>query len=83
MMKKYVPHICILTAGITWGMIGLFNRYLLASGFDPSFASCFDKKNVANLGGGMVICKFTGSRGKSGSNDANAEYLGHLRKIYE
>lgn len=34
-MKKYLPHICILTAGITWGMIGLFNRHLLAGGFSP------------------------------------------------
>ncbi len=55
----------------------------VSSAFDPSFASSFDKKNVANLGGGMVLNKFTGSRGKSGSNDANAEYLAHIRKIYE
>lgn len=55
----------------------------VSSGFDPSFASCFDKKNVAYLGGGMVFNKFTGSRGKTGSNDANAEYLAHLRALYE
>ncbi len=53
----------------------------VSSAFDPSFASSFDKKNVAYLGGGMVFNKFTGSRGKSGSNDANAEYLAHLRKV--
>ena len=35
-MKKYLPHICILTAGISWGMIGLFNRHLMAGGFSPS-----------------------------------------------
>ena len=35
-MRKYLPHICILIAGITWGMIGLFNRYLLAGGFTPA-----------------------------------------------
>ena len=35
-MKKYLPHISILIAGITWGMIGLFNRYLLAGGFTPA-----------------------------------------------
>ena len=34
-MKKYLPHICILAAGITWGMIGLFNRHLLMGGFSP------------------------------------------------
>ena len=55
----------------------------VSSAFDPSFASSFDKKNVAHMGGGMVINKFTGAGGKSGSNDANAEYLAHIRKIYE
>ena len=35
-MKKYFPHLCILVAGIAWGMIGLFNRHLLAGGFSPS-----------------------------------------------
>ena len=55
----------------------------VSSAFDPSFASSFDKKNVAYLGGGMVFNKFTGSRGKSGSNDANAEYLARLRHIFE
>lgn len=55
----------------------------VSSAFDPSYASCFDKKNVAFLGCGMVFNKFTGARGKSGSNDANAEYLGHLRRIFD
>jgi aspartyl aminopeptidase len=55
----------------------------VSSAFDPSYAGSFDKKNVAYLGGGMVFNKFTGSRGKSGSNDANAEYLGHIRGIFE
>lgn len=55
----------------------------VSSAFDPAFASSFDKKNVAYLGGGMVFNKFTGSRGKSGSNDANAEYMAHIRQIFE
>jgi aspartyl aminopeptidase len=55
----------------------------VSSAFDPSYAGSFDKKNVAYLGCGMVFNKFTGSRGKSGSNDANAEYLGHIRGIFE
>ncbi len=55
----------------------------VSSAFDPSFASSFDKKNVAYLGNGMVFNKFTGSRGKSGSNDANAEYMGHIRSIFD
>ena len=55
----------------------------VSSAFDPSYASSFDKKNVAYLGKGLVLCKFTGSRGKSGSNDANAEYLGAIRSIFD
>ena len=55
----------------------------VSSAFDPTYAASFDKKNVAYLGGGMVLNKFTGARGKSGSNDANAEYLAHIRSIFE
>ena len=55
----------------------------VSSGYDPLYASAFDKKNVAYLGGGMVFNKFTGSRGKSGSNDANAEYLAELREMMD
>lgn len=55
----------------------------VSSAYDPSFAASFDKKNVAYLGGGMVFNKFTGSRGKSGSNDANAEYIAHIRHIFD
>lgn len=54
----------------------------VSSAFDPAFAASFDKKNVAYLGGGMVFNKFTGARGKSGSNDANAEYMAHLRNLF-
>ena len=55
----------------------------VSAGFDPSYASYFEKKNAAFLGNGMVFNKFTGARGKSGSNDANAEYMAHIRKIFE
>ncbi len=55
----------------------------VSAGFDPNFRSCFELKNAAWLGGGMVFNKFTGARGKSGSNDANAEYIAHLRKIMD
>lgn len=65
----------------------LMNSFMLSSdvtsGFDPMYASSFDKKNVAYLGKGFSFCKFTGSRGKFGSNDANAEYIGKLRKIMD
>ena len=55
----------------------------VSAAFDPSYASCFEKKNAAFLGQGMVFNKFTGSRGKSGSNDANAEYMAHIRNIMD
>ena len=55
----------------------------VSSAYDPAFASSFDKKNVAYLSRGMVFNKFTGSRGKSGSNDANAEYIAFIRKIMD
>ncbi|RHM57861.1 aminopeptidase [Mitsuokella sp. AF33-22] len=53
----------------------------VSSAYDALYASAFDKKNVAYFGHGMVFNKFTGARGKSGSNDANAEYLAELRRI--
>lgn len=55
----------------------------VSAGFDPNFASSFEKKNAAFLGNGMVFNKFTGSRGKSGSNDANAEFMAHIRGIFD
>ena len=65
----------------------LANSYMLSSdvsaAFDPSYASAFEKKNAAILGKGIVFNKFTGARGKSGSNDANAEYIGIIRKVLD
>ena len=55
----------------------------VSAAFDPTYAQAFDKRNSAYLGGGMVMKKFTGSRGKSGANDANAEYIGVLRNVMD
>ena len=55
----------------------------VSSAYDALYAGSYDKKNVAYLGKGMVFNKFTGARGKSGSNDANAEYLGELRAMMD
>ena len=55
----------------------------VTAGYDALYASAYDKKNVAYLGKGMVFNKFTGARGKSGSNDANAEYLGDIRAMMD
>ena len=53
----------------------------VSAAFDPSFASVFESKNACYLGHGLTFNKFTGSRGKSGSNDANAEYVARIRRI--
>ena len=55
----------------------------VSAGFDPLYASAFEKKNAAWLGRGVCFNKFTGSRGKSGSNDANAEFMARLRNIMD
>ena len=53
------------------------------AGYDPLFAEAFEKKNASFCGRGVVFSKFTGSRGKSGSNDANAEYIAKIRKMMD
>lgn len=69
-VRRCLAHSCMLSSDVS-------------AGFDPSYATCFEKKNTAYLGKGMVFNKFTGARGKSGSNDANAEYMAHIRGIFE
>ena len=65
----------------------LANSYMLSSdvsaAYDPNYASVFEKKNAAYFGKGMVFNKYTGARGKSGSNDASAEFVGKLRKVMD
>jgi aspartyl aminopeptidase len=55
----------------------------VSAGYDPIYASAFEKKNATFLGKGMSFLKFTGSRGKSGSNDATPEYIAKLRKLLD
>lgn len=55
----------------------------VSAAYDPLYASCFEKKNSAYFGRGLVFNKYTGARGKSGSNDANAEYLAAIRAMLE
>ena len=65
----------------------LKNSKMLSSdvnaGYDPLYKDVMDKRNSSFLGGGLAFCKYTGSRGKSGSNDADAEYVGEIRKIMD
>ena len=53
----------------------------VSAGFDPNFAGVFEKKNASIVGNGVTFNKFTGSRGKSGSNDCNAEFVAMVRRI--
>ena len=93
MRAHYFENAVAELMGLTGGYDGLVLRRALANsrmlscdvsaGFDPSYAGAFEKKNAAFLGRGVCFNKFTGSRGKSGSNDANAEFIGQLRRIMD
>lgn len=54
----------------------------VAAGVDPTYKEVSEIQNAAVMGQGVALIKFTGSRGKSGANDANAEYIGKLRKMF-
>lgn len=55
----------------------------VSAAFDPNYPAVMEKRNCAYFGNGIVFNKYTGSRGKSGSNDANAEYMAKLRRIMD
>ena len=65
----------------------LSNSYMLSSdvsaGFDPNYPGVNEAKNTAYMGKGIVFNKYTGSRGKSGCNDANPEFIAKLRKVMD
>ena len=69
-LRRCLANSCMLSADVN-------------SAFDPLYASAFEKRNVAYMGNGLVFSKYGGARGKSGSNDANAEYLAYLRRILD
>jgi len=69
-LRRALANSCMLSADV-------------GAAFDPAFSSAFEKKNTAYLGQGMVFHKFTGSRGKAASNDANAEYIAYLRDLFD
>ena len=54
----------------------------VAAAFDPNYPSVSDPRNNAYLGKGVTLVKYTGSRGKGGSNDANAEFIGWVRRVF-
>ncbi len=53
------------------------------SAFDPTFSSVFEKNNTSYLNKGVVITKYTGARGKSGTSDASAEFMGKIRRMLD
>lgn len=55
----------------------------VSAGVDPAYGSVFEAKNSAYLGKGLVFNKYTGARGKSGSNDARAEYMARIRRVMD
>ena len=55
----------------------------VTAAYDPNFASVYEKMNSGMISCGTAVCKFTGSGGKSSSNDANAEFVGFIRKLFE
>ena len=55
----------------------------VSAAYDPNFPEAFEKKNTAFFGKGMVFNKYTGARGKSGSNDANSEYFAEIRRMMD
>lgn len=55
----------------------------VSAGYDPNYSDAYEKRNSVFMGEGVVLTKYTGSRGKSGCNDANAEFMAEVRRIFE
>lgn len=65
---------CISNTAVLSGDVG--------AAFDPNYAGAYEKRNSAHIGKGVQLVKYTGARGKGGCNDANAEFLGAVRKLF-
>ena len=55
----------------------------VSAAYDPNYADVYEKSNAAFVNGGVSVCKYTGARGKGGTSDASAEFVGHIRSIFE
>ena len=55
----------------------------VTAAYDPNFDSVYEKRNAARVNHGLCLCKYTGARGKSGSNDASAEYMARVRRVMD
>ena len=93
MHSRFFEDTVVEIAALSGGMEGLtvrraiHNSYMLSSdvssAYDPLYADAFEKKNTAFFGRGLVLNKYTGSRGKNNTNDASAEYIAKLRKVMD
>lgn len=87
--ENTVAELLALTEGDSQLLLrrALMNSKMLSSdvsaGFDPLFASVYEKKNTAFLAKGLTFNKYTGAGGKRSSNDANAEYIAEIRKVMD
>ncbi len=68
-LRRYMSNLKVLSGDVT-------------AGFDPNFPDVLDKRNASFIGKGVTLTKYTGVRGKAGSNDANAEFLAEVRGIF-
>lgn len=89
LLKNFVAKLIALTSENYSDLLlqqCLENSYMLSAdvnaGVDPTYDSVFEKKNASYMGNGIVIQKYTGSRGKYDASDANAEYVGFIRKLF-
>lgn len=89
MLEDFIAHLCALTTDNYTDIVlrrCLNHSKMLSAdvnpGVDPNYEGVQDKRNASYLGKGLVIQKYTGVRGKSGGSDANAEYIGELRKLF-
>ncbi|WP_088227228.1 aminopeptidase [Desulfosporosinus sp. FKB] len=88
-LENFIAELIALQTGSYNGLLvrrSLANSKALsadvAAAYDPNFAEVMDKRNAAFLGRGIVICKYTGARGKAESNDANPEFVAEVRRIF-
>ena len=89
-LENFIADLCALSAEIPYTdrlvRISLDRSKMLSAdvnaAYDPNYEGTHDKMNAGYLGKGIAIMKFSGSRGKSGASDANAEYLGEIRRLF-
>ncbi len=84
-LKYFIADLATMQGVEPW--VALRNSECLSadvnSAFDTTFADVFEKRNASQLNHGVVITKYTGARGKSGSSDASAEFMGRVRKMLD